>query len=639
MSNHFLESAGARRIIFTDYADRFTGAVDLTSGERRFLALLDRGLPPGWEIYAKPHLNGLRPDFVILNPNVGIGVYKVDERSFDALSAMMESPWEEFQNPFRSVRRFKNEIFNIYCPRLQQGAGFGAIDAGVVFTSVDGSPARKLQDASLTEQQREDPRRAQYWPVMGDDELAAGRLSVAVPLLNRQGGTPMRPELADDLRGWLVETDFTATQRMPLELDQKQRRLAAERTASGYRRIRGPAGSGKSLVLAARAATLIDEGKDVLIVTFNMTLWHYLRDLINRARKGADSPGRLTFAHFHRWCRDICRSTGLAKAHYELLAPIFRIENSNLPLSEKKKQLRKIIPPIMNEEVPKLALAAADSCADSKKFDAILVDEGQDYQPLWWSALRKALREGGEMILVADTTQDVYGSAKSWTEEAMTGAGFSGGWATLDVSYRLPRELLDLSREFAQQFLPSQTRILPVSAQGEFNYDETHLKWIQCDEQEVVCYSINSILELMKQTGHDRQISNADITYLAGSNEEGRRVVDALQGEPWGIRCAHTFADTKNEQDRRKMAFFLGRPQLKATTLHSFKGWETRMLVLHLGRIADARRSEDLAAAYAAITRLKNSTEGSFLTVICSASQLNDYGKLWPGYIDKRSRY
>ena len=79
------------------------------------------------------------------------------------------------------------------------------------------------------------------------------------------------------------------------------------------------------------------------------------------------------------------------------------------------------------------------------------------------------------------------------------------------------------------------------------------------------------------------------------------------------------------------MAFFLGQPRVKAATIHSFKGWESRMLVLHLNK---AIRSEDLAGAYAAITRLKRDVRGSYITVVCSAPQLADYGRTWPIFED-----
>ena len=39
-----------------------------------------------WEIYVQPHLNGSRPDFILLNPKVGIGVFEVKDWKIETLS-------------------------------------------------------------------------------------------------------------------------------------------------------------------------------------------------------------------------------------------------------------------------------------------------------------------------------------------------------------------------------------------------------------------------------------------------------------------------------------------------------------------------------------------------------------------------
>ena len=57
----------------------------LTAGELRVLDMLNDKLPPKWEIYLQPHFNGLKPDFVLLEPNVGIGVIEVKDWSLDAM--------------------------------------------------------------------------------------------------------------------------------------------------------------------------------------------------------------------------------------------------------------------------------------------------------------------------------------------------------------------------------------------------------------------------------------------------------------------------------------------------------------------------------------------------------------------------
>ncbi len=78
------------------------------------------------------------------------------------------------------------------------------------------------------------------------------------------------------------------------------------------------------------------------------------------------------------------------------------------------------------------------------------------------------------------------------------------------------------------------------------------------------------------------------------------------------------------------MQFWMGDPRLKAATVHSFKGWETRALVVH---ISQAMTASDLAEIYVALSRLRSSEKGSFLTVVCSAPELETYGRTWPEFV------
>ena len=70
--------------------------------------------------------------------------------------------------------------------------------------------------------------------------------------------------------------------------------------------------------------------------------------------------------------------------------------------------------------------------------------------------------------------------------------------------------------------------------------------------------------------------------------------------------------------------FFWGMLEFKATTLHSFKGWEGRHLILYVSRIAS---TEDRALFYTALTRLKKHSNGSMLTVVSSCPELYNFGE------------
>lgn len=596
----------------------------LTDGERAVFELFDRTLDPRWEIYVQPHLNGLRPDFVLLNPDVGIGVFEVKDWNLDAMhysvskdrnglpTLMATKDGVSFsiqeQNPISKVDVYRQSIYDLYCPRLKDGYGFGAITAGVIFPFADSHRVNDLLSKFSKGSDGEDF--AKYQPISGINELQSGAIDKIFPEASRVSSKLMSEMHAADLRGWLVEPDFARLQREPLELDLAQKALVSVWPTSGYRRIKGPAGSGKSLILAARAALRARNGKSVLIVTFNITLWHYLKDLVVRAGIPKGGMQLIQFDHFHLFCKSAAFQAGLGNDYSALLREF-----------DKKSKIEK--QRILEIEIPALARQALET-GKPGKFDTILVDEGQDYQPEWWNILRMALADGGEMLLVADVTQDVYGTGKAWTEEAMSGMGFSGGpWARLEKSYRLPSLVQARIRDFANRFLPQESADLPEPEQATLDLEATHLHWHQCSEDEGVSACVKAILAMMHQTGHGG-VANADITFLCDDAKVGAEVTRELSDRH--IRTVSTFGEHFGERRREKMGFFMGRAEIKATSLHSFKGWETRLLVVF---ISQARTEENLALIYAAVTRLKRSPDGSRLIVVCVAPELSEFGSSW----------
>ena len=89
---------------------------------------------------------------------------------------------------------------------------------------------------------------------------------------------------------------------MYLLLSDDQKKFAEPQ--SGHYRVRGVAGSGKTQVLAYRASELASQGYRVLVLTFNLTLWHFIRDMVQRS-PFAFHWHNLTITYFHGLCKDI----------------------------------------------------------------------------------------------------------------------------------------------------------------------------------------------------------------------------------------------------------------------------------------------------------------------------------------------
>ena len=173
-------------------------------------------------------------------------------------------------------------------------------------------------------------------------------------------------------------------------------------------------------------------------------------------------------------------------------------------------------------------------------------------------------------------------------------------------------------KEKAEELLKSMLKAEDLFGNYPMCHDTAkHCALVCCDE----------ILGLFTRAG-SAGLSMADVTFLCDVKSIGYEVVKKLGMK--GIRCVHTYDPDEKESRRQKVGFYMGDARVKATTLHSFKGWEARILVIYLER---GTTPQALSLLYTGLTRIKRHTEGSFLTVISKDPQLKSYGETWPDFV------
>ncbi len=151
-------------------------------------------------------------------------------------------------------------------------------------------------------------------------------------------------------------------------------------------RIPGGAGTGKT-VLALHAARMhAHREKEVLLVCFNANLGDHLRDT---AASFLDLPGNIEAANFHRLC---WRASTLL---YDR-----GLEVPSEPDAQKTFWL----------ETAPLILLEAITQGKIGPWDAIIVDEGQDFAPIWWEVLEEGLRDKdrSKIAVFYDDSQRIF---------------------------------------------------------------------------------------------------------------------------------------------------------------------------------------------------------------------------------------
>jgi superfamily I DNA/RNA helicase len=144
--------------------------------------------------------------------------------------------------------------------------------------------------------------------------------------------------------------------------------------------IYGGAGTGKSVLARMRAEQQAREGKKVLLLCFNIALADAHRQAMAETQLGS-----IEIATFHELCQTRAKQAGIS-----------------WPVPEAPNEL----PRFYNEIAPDLLIEALQKVPE--QWDALIVDEAQDYVPEWWLPLYEMLAENASVTLLADPAQNLY---------------------------------------------------------------------------------------------------------------------------------------------------------------------------------------------------------------------------------------
>lgn len=235
--------------------------------------------------------------------------------------------------------------------------------------------------------------------------------------------------------------------------------------------ISGGPGSGKSVLAAEKARRLAEEGLRTLFLCFNRPL----ADHLERAFEGQEN---LTIHTFHSLCKQMAEDAGLLQPGWK--------EN---PPSD-----------FFSVRLPPLMLEALDALPEAR-FDAIVVDEGQDFEADWWELIDLAQEDAGAGILYMfyDPTQNIRG-----IEGALPGGLLPP--LTLTRNLRNTRSIHRLARRFA----PSE----PLDLDGPEGRD---VEFIEVEDEAGTKKELSRLLHRLVR---EERVPPEDIAVLSGRGQE-----------------------------------------------------------------------------------------------------------------------
>jgi Nuclease-related domain/AAA domain/UvrD-like helicase C-terminal domain len=399
-----------------------------TKGERKVFAALRQYLPEDYLVYYDIRVGDRYPDFTVIGPDLGVVVLEVKDWRLTSIASarpdrvvIRKSDGDhELRSPVPQAREYTFKIVDLLKKRhklrageqLCCGWGFGAVLP--MFTADDVCTPSRL---GISLEETLGPNL-----VLTGDDLTAERL---LPRL--RGLLPpwaahaprLSPDQVDEIRAALypeIRVGWADDDAHLIEVMDREQECLAKALGDGHHLVRGVAGSGKTIVLTRRAHHLRQLHPDwrILVLCFNRVLAEHLARTL-----GADD--RLQVLTFHAWCARELRMAKIAMP----------------PPPERGQAWHEYW-----EQVPSLLLQAyASGQARAAAYQAILVDEGQDFANDWYRVILKALDPTSNSLFIAlDSSQNIYKRKTSWRELGVEIVGHS---RVLRINYRNTRPILN----------------------------------------------------------------------------------------------------------------------------------------------------------------------------------------------------
>ncbi|WP_320033794.1 AAA family ATPase [Halarcobacter sp.] len=592
-----------------------------TEGELFLIRYLIDNLSDDIEIYFQPFLNGDMPDIILMQKNVGVSIIEVKDWNLDLYKIDENNKWYLKQNnallksPFQQVFSYKDNLFNLHIngllkEKIKNKQFYGRIQPYVyfhkatkkdidIFYSTILNYYRNLEQGChndfrskkisfdnyekkleyLKQKKSKIDRDIRYY--------AVGNNNLQKIILPKETSSLFTEAIYKEFHRYLQPPYHTLQQGIDIQYSKKQEKLIV--SESIHQKIKGVAGSGKTVVLAKRAVNAHKRHNGtVLVLTFNITLKSYIHDKISNVRDNF-SWKYFYITNYHQLITQLLNNLNI---DFELPENINNDEISNY-LDKNYFSNTKLFEKY-HENIP--------------KFKSIFIDEIQDYKPEWIKIIREYfLEKDSEMILFGDEKQNIYNRELDNEQKPKIVQGF-GRWEYLNKSIRHQGDggrILNLAKRFQKSFFDKKYEIDTYddsSNTPSLNLGIYKIKHYQNDRLNIL---VKSIYEEIRQNN----IQPNDISILS-SNVNLLREIDYIIRTKYNENTLTTF-ETKEMFERinkkeiekirknKKIGFNLNSGVMKISTIHSFKGYETPTLFL----IIDENDNEEMV--YAGITRSK----------------------------------
>lgn len=523
---------------------------ELTKGEKKVLESLKEAYSRVQHevyIYVQSILSGKRPDLIIIDEKRGISIVEIKDWSADYVKEVSRCKVKlidrDCENPIAQVRGYKNILCSALFSKNFTSIEEDSIAVRVIFTN-------------MTEESRCNERLELLFKSTVKYLFKNDLKKLDLNLLFEEDIHYTDEELKMIRIALFPEVEIVSVKESKKQsvgikaLDFEQENFA-KNVPWGHYMVTGVPGSGKTVILLARAVYLVQQYPDwkILILTYNKSLNHKLNAQLAKIAENFKNEinhrniniENIEIRHFHSVTNQLLRGS--------------------------KKPEKMDLDKWYNEEVVNIAMKNAREI-----YDAILIDEYQDFRMNWIQlciqlckeyTLEQDNRKVKNIFLAGDRLQSIYNNKElSWKS---IGLNMQGRSKLLKTSYRSAKQHMELALEFLKNDKTLSQEVNKFYRDGS---GDNHLDAIGNGSVEFISGNLNMIGDKiceLKAQGY----KNEDFLILGATNKYCLEIKDK------------STSPIKYEMDFVKnLDMFNIQDNIILTTYQSSKGLEAKVVFL-----------------------------------------------------------
>ncbi|WP_035644203.1 nuclease-related domain-containing DEAD/DEAH box helicase [Flavobacterium sp. ASV13] len=564
--------------------------VQPTEGEWTMLNFLLENLDDTYEICYQPYLNGDNPDFAIMRKGSGVLLVEVKDWNLNHYYIDEKTKWRlqkdntPIKSPLNQVENYKSNLFHLHLEDLFRKSiksknHWATVNCAVYFhKATEQNITSFLLDSFKKEQYSSYQKFVGYFGILGYDSLTKDKLnSLLTRFWLNKSSYYFDEALYTSFQRYLKPPIHQIEEGVNIIYSKEQQELIRSEIRP-RRKIKGVAGSGKTLVLAKRAVNAYKRTNgQILILTYNLSLKNYIHDRISDVREEFDWNS-FYITNYHQFFKT-------------------QANNYNLDIQSLSDWQDTSFFEIVKDNI--------------KKYDVVLIDEIQDYMQSWIDIITTYFTHSEtEFVVFGDEKQNIYERELDENNEPIVRT-VAGVWnKSLNISYRFASNIGNIAIKFQKKIFGLKYGADELKVMSQFDFEKRIIEYHYFHS-----FTFDLLFEKVYNVLERNQIHSSDVGILC-SKVEILRAIDYLIRTKKHENTSIVFEsqeeylefkddNTKIEKIRkfRKNHFYMKTGTVKLSTIHSFKGWEIDTLFLFIEKEEDEKEFSNVELIYTGLTR------------------------------------